>query len=81
MSGDVLVSLLVSAVLRDVVEVLAADDEGTVHLGGNDGSGQDTATDGDVADEGALLVCFENSISLETRISLCADRIHPSSEV
>lgn len=28
----------------------------TVHLGGDDGSGEDTATDGDEASEGAFLV-------------------------
>lgn len=57
MSGEVLVALLVSVVLGDEVKVFAADDDGAVHLGGNDGSGQDTATDGDLAGEGALLVC------------------------
>lgn len=57
MGGDVLVALLVTAVLGDVVQVVATDDEGTVHLGGDDGTGQDTATDGDESGEGALLVC------------------------
>jgi hypothetical protein len=56
-SGQVLVSLLVTVVLGDVVEVLAADDQSTVHLGGDDGTGQDTATDRDSTSEGALLVC------------------------
>jgi len=28
-----------------------------VHLGRDDGAGEDTATDGDFASEGALLVC------------------------
>lgn len=56
--GQVLVSLLVSGVLGDEVEVLAADDEGTVHLGRHDGAGQDTTADGDEAGEGALLVCW-----------------------
>ena len=55
--GEVLVALLVTGVLGDEVEVLAADDEGTVHLGGDDGTGQDTATDRDKTGEGALLVC------------------------
>lgn len=55
--GEVLVALLVTGVLGDEVEVLAADDEGTVHLGGDDGAGQDTATNRDLTDEGALLVC------------------------
>lgn len=52
-------ALLVTGVLGDEVEVLAADDDGTVHLGGNDGAGQDTATDGNETGEGALLVCNE----------------------
>jgi len=55
--GEVLVALLVTGVLWDEVEVLAANDEGTVHLGGNDGTGQDTATDGDKTSKWALLVC------------------------
>lgn len=54
--GEVLVSLLVTRVLGDEVEVLSSDNDGSVHLGGNDGAGQDTATDGDGAGEGALLV-------------------------
>lgn len=37
--------------------VFAADDNGTVHLGGDDTASQDTATDGDETSEGALLVC------------------------
>lgn len=57
MSGDVLVALLVSVVLGDVVEVVTTDDEGTVHLGRDDLSGQDTSTDGNESSEGALLVC------------------------
>lgn len=57
MSGEVLVALLVTGVLGDEVKVLSADNEGTVHLGGNDGTGQDTATDRNEAGEGALLVC------------------------
>ena len=52
----VLVPLLVTRVLGNVVEVFAADDDGSVHLGGNDGAGQDPATDGDQTSEGALLV-------------------------
>lgn len=51
-------ALLVTRVLGDKVEVLAADDEGAVHLGADDGAGQDTAADGDLAGEGALLVCL-----------------------
>lgn len=64
MGGKVLVALLVTVVLGDVVEVFTADDDGTVHLGGDDTAGQDTATDGDLTDEGALLVCLESAIML-----------------
>lgn len=53
---DVLVALLVTVVLGDVVEVVTADDECAVHLGGDDSAGEDTATDGNETSEGALLV-------------------------
>lgn len=65
---EVLVALLVTGILGDEVEVLAADDDGAVHLGGNDGAGQDTATDGDEAGEGALLVCRSGRSSVSRRI-------------
>ncbi|ANB12926.1 hypothetical protein AWJ20_1204 [Sugiyamaella lignohabitans] len=54
--SEVLVSLLVTVVLGDVVQVVTSQDDGTVHLGGNNGTGEDTASDGDKSDEGALLV-------------------------
>ena len=61
MRGQVLVSLLVSSVLGNELEVLASDDDGSVHLGGDDGSGQDTATDRDETGERALLVYRRSS--------------------
>jgi hypothetical protein len=64
--GEVLVALLVTGVLGDEVEVLAADDEGAVHLGGNDGAGQDTATDRDEAGERALLVCWRTESAIQS---------------
>jgi len=54
--GKVLVALLVTRVLGDEVEVFTADDERAVHLGRDDGAGEDTATDRDQTSEGALLV-------------------------
>jgi len=54
--SEVLVALLVTGVLWNEVKVFSADDKGTVHLGGDDGAGQDTATDGDETGEWALLV-------------------------
>ena len=49
-------SFLVSGVFRDEVKVFSADDESSVHLGRDNGSGQDTATNGDETSEWALLV-------------------------
>jgi len=53
---DVLVSLLITGVFGDVVKVFATDDDGTVHLGGNNGAGQDAASNGHKTGEGAFLV-------------------------
>ena len=80
MGGDVLVALLVTVVLGDVVKVVATDDQGAVHLGGDDGTGQDTATDGDESSEGALLVCqarvgLADVRDIEFEVSLCAAEI------
>lgn len=49
-------SLFVTGVLGNEVEVFAADDDGAVHLGADNGAGEDTAADRDHAGEGALLV-------------------------
>ena len=76
MRSEVLVSLLVSGVLGDEVKVFSADDECAVHLGGNDGAGQDTSTDGDETSKWALLVC-ENQTSasyLPLPCALCPRR-------
>ena len=56
MRGKVLVALLVSRVFRDEMEVFSADDEGSVHFGGDNGAGEDTAADGDHSGEWAFLV-------------------------
>lgn len=56
MSSNVLVSLFVTRVLLDVVQVFTAQDDGAFHLGADDGTGKDASTDGNVTSEGALLV-------------------------
>lgn len=56
MSRQVLVSLLVSVVFGDVVQVFSSDNDGSVHLGGDDSTGQNLTSDGDVTDKWALLV-------------------------
>jgi hypothetical protein len=55
-SREVLVTLLITRVLGDVVKVFTTDDESALHLGGDNNTGQDTTTDGDITSEGALLV-------------------------
>lgn len=53
---DVLVSLFVSVVLWNVVQVVSSDDDGTVHSGGDNGTSQDLTTDGNGTDKWTLLV-------------------------
>ena len=50
-------SLLISGVFGNEVEVFAADDESSVHFSGDDGACEDTATDRDFTSERAFLVC------------------------
>ena len=47
---------ILPVVFLDVVQVIPADNSGPVHLQLGDDSGQDTATNGDLAGEGTLLV-------------------------
>jgi len=56
MGSQVLVTLLVTCVFWDEVKVFAANDDCAVHLGRDDGSSEDTTTDGDETSEWALLV-------------------------
>jgi len=56
MRRDVFMALFVTAVFGNVVQVVPADDQRAVHLGGDDGASQDTSTDRDEASEGTLLV-------------------------
>ena len=87
MGGEVLVSLLVTRVLGDEVEVLAADDERAVHLGRDDGACQNATADGDEASEGAFLVYAFVLVEFFTVSDLTAPssnvlrKIPPSSEV
>lgn len=67
--GEVLVSLLISGVLGDEVEVFSADDQSSVHLGGNDGAGEDTASNRDHTGEGAFLVCRTERVLLDHTFS------------
>ena len=55
-SDDVCVSLLVSVVLLDEVEVVSSDDDGVSHLVGDDHGSENLSSDADISSEGALLV-------------------------
>ena len=57
MCRQILVALLITGIFGDEVEVFAADDDGAVHFRGDNGAGEDTAADRDLAGEGAFLVC------------------------
>lgn len=61
-------------VFGDVVEVVTTDDDGTEHFDGHNLAGQDTATDGDITGEGALLVWMAVSQSSLHGFGLVAHR-------
>ena len=65
MDRDVLVPLLKAVVLADVMQVVASDNNGPLHLHFGHHTREDTATDGDISSEGAFLVNISaiNSLS------------------
>lgn len=56
MNGDVPVTLLETAVLADVMQIITSDDDGALHLQLLNDSGEDASTDANVAGEWAFLV-------------------------
>lgn len=76
--SKVLMSLLVTVVLGDVVKVLTSENDGTVHLGGNNGTGENLTTDGDKTNEGALLVNVRTLDSLLGSLETKTDLLIPS---
>ena len=53
---DVAVTLLETSVLGDEVEVVTTENDGTLHLVGDDNTTEDASTDGDTSGPGALVV-------------------------
>ena len=51
-------SLLISGVLWNVVEIFSADDKSTVHLRGDNGASQDTSANRNETGERAFLICY-----------------------
>ena len=56
MGVNVLVTLLKPTVLRDVVEVIPSNDDGTLHLGGDNKSLQDLTPNRHIPSKGTLLI-------------------------
>jgi hypothetical protein len=56
MGGEGLVTLLKSVVLLDEMEVITSDDNGSLHLVGNNNTLEDFASDGDITGEGAFVI-------------------------
>lgn len=65
MNRNILMPLLETTVLGNVMKVIPAYNNGTLHLVGDNLSLENTSTDGNVSGEGALLV---NVISLDSSI-------------
>ena len=56
MYWDVSVSLLVSVVLRNVVQVISSDDDGSLHFGGDDNTLENLSSDRYAASERTFLI-------------------------
>ena len=56
MNRDVSVSLFISVILGNVVKVISSDNDGSLHFSGDANTLEDSASDGDVAGEGAFLI-------------------------
>lgn len=53
---DISVSLLISVVFRNIVEIVPSDDNGLLHFGWDHNAFKDLASDWDIGGEGALLI-------------------------
>jgi hypothetical protein len=56
MGGDVAVSLLVTIVFRDIVQIISSDHDGSLHLGADHNALENLAADVDSTGEGTLLI-------------------------
>lgn len=55
------------------MEILAANDEGSMHLGRDNGACENTTADRNLAGEGALLICNPNFSIQHTREAVFLD--------
>ena len=56
MHWDVSMSLLITIVFGDIVEIVASDNNGPLHLCGDDDTLEDLSPDANIAGEGAFFV-------------------------
>ena len=56
MNGDVLVPLLITTILRNVVQIVPSDNDRALHFGGDNHTSQDSSSNGNITCERALLV-------------------------
>lgn len=55
-SSNILVSFFVSVIFWNVMQVISSDNDGTVHFGGNNSTGQDFTSDGNSTSEWTFFV-------------------------
>lgn len=78
MSMNVLVTLLVTLVLGNVVEVIPTHDNGAIHLGRDDKSLEDLTTNGDITSERTLLVDVGSLNGSIRGFDTKSDILHPA---
>ena len=76
--GNIGVTFLVTLVFLNVMEVISAHNDGSVHLGALYATTKDTSADGDVTGEGAFLIDVVTLDSLLGGLETETDRFIPS---
>jgi hypothetical protein len=77
-SRDVLVTLLITVVLGDVVKVITTDNEGTLHLGRDDGTSKDTTLDVDLTDIRTLLIDVDTGLGFLGGLETVTNFLEPT---
>lgn len=75
---QVLVALLITVILADIVQVLTTDHNGALHLGADDGTGENASTNGNVTSKGALFVNKGSVDGLLRGLEAKADVLEPA---
>lgn len=78
MCSCVAVPFLVSLIFLNKVQVISADDDGSIHLCGFDTAGENASSDGDIPSEGALVVDIVTLNSFLGSLEAHSHRLKPS---